>query len=103
MDIKKELMKFYVWQRNNCNKVEELKDIEEMVDIYMTKREVNKTNDIHNVMPRVKETIEQLLKESEEGEKDIEKYGKDTMALAVQKAHSYSFAIALQVIKRYEA
>ena len=31
-------MRFYIWQRNNCNEVQELEDIEEMVELYLRTR-----------------------------------------------------------------
>lgn len=64
---------------------------------------VNENNVIPSVMPRIKETITELLNDAERVEKELEKIGVDMMPLAVAKSQAYAYAIALQVIKRYEA
>jgi len=46
---KEECVKFYVWQRNNCNKVDSLKDIRDLVDRYFSEREQPQALDMHNV------------------------------------------------------
>jgi len=52
--MKEELVKFYIWQRNNCNKVEDLKDINEMVDIYLSQKKESKPDIIPDVNQRAK-------------------------------------------------
>ena len=57
---------------------------------------------LHSVMPCVKDSVKQLLEETNEAYKEHRKNGMESTALT-SEAMSYAYQIVLNIIERHEA
>jgi len=83
---------------------EKIKDILE----YYKREKINKETaaklllNLHIVMPCVKDSVKQLIEESNEAYKEHRKNGMESTALT-SEAMSYAYQIVLNIIERHEA
>ena len=83
---------------------EKIKDILE----YYKREKINKETaaklllNLHSVMPCVKDSVKQLLEETNEAYKEHRKNGMESTALT-SEAMSYAYQIVLDIIERHEA